>query len=57
MAIKVKKLRKWLDSLNGKKVAINEDGSCLVELNTNDAQTDAYLEVGGIPDTEEDEDA
>ncbi len=56
MAIDVKELIRWATTLDPQsEVAIDEGGLALVELTNTGLPTNAYLEVGGIPE-DEDED-
>jgi hypothetical protein len=44
---------RWLNTLpNNSDVAIDEGGICLVEIDWEGNQTEAYLEIGGTPDDE-----
>lgn len=46
-------LRRWLEALpDDAGVAIDDGGLCLVEIDASGRQTDAYMEIGGIPDEE-----
>lgn len=48
-------VKRWLDTLQpGSSVAINDGGILLVEVDENNEQTGAWLEVGGTPDPDED---
>lgn len=56
MAIDVKELIRWATTLDPQsEVAIDEGGLALVELTNAGLPTNAYLEVGGIPEDEEEE--
>ena len=45
---------RWLESLEyGSSVGISEDGISLAEIDAEGNITDAYLEVGGIPEMPE----
>lgn len=52
--MKATELKRWLGSISDDSfVAIDEGGLALVELDENGIETDAYLEVGGIPEADD----
>jgi hypothetical protein len=51
MAISVATLKAWVESLDPRgSTAIDDGGLSLVELTADDAETGAYLEIGGVPE-------
>lgn len=56
MAMSVAEVSRWLATLEpGSSVAVSEDGNTLVELDADGDETAAYLEIGGIPDDDDDD--
>lgn len=50
----VSDLKQWLETLDPKSsVGVDEGGLTLIEVNESGKRTDAYLEIGGIPESEE----
>jgi len=50
----VKELQRWLSTLeSGSSVGVDEGGLTLAEIDDNGKRTEAYLELGGIPESEE----
>lgn len=48
-----KEIERWLATLpDDANVAIDEGGLCLVEVNDDGSESDAYIEVGLTPDEE-----
>jgi hypothetical protein len=53
----VAEVREWLETLAGDSgVAVDEGGLMLVEVNAQGEQIDNYLEVGSVPEDDEEED-
>ena len=53
MAMSVKEIKEWLNTLNeNDAVGVDDGGLCLQSFN----DPDAYLEIGGMPDEEDEED-
>jgi hypothetical protein len=53
MAMPVRKIREWLDSLrDDQEVGVDEGGLCLEVVDA----PEEYLEVGGLPEDEEEDD-
>lgn len=55
--MKAKELREFLDSLpDDANVAVDDGGLQIVEIDDEGVETGSYIEVGGIPLEDEDED-
>jgi hypothetical protein len=49
-------LLRWVKTLSAEScVGIDEGGLCLCEVGPDDQVTEAYIEVGGVPEEEEEE--
>lgn len=49
-------VRRWIATLeDDSNIAVDDGGLCLVELTPDGQATGAYLEIGGVPDNQEDE--
>lgn len=50
--------KRWIDTIpDDSGIAIDEGGLCLVEIDAHGVETGACLEVGGIPEEDDGEDA